>query len=85
MTNEEMLAWKQDKGKAQHLFTAGENENWYSDYGDLWNLYKEAEKLIKIKIDPPHVPTIPLLSIYPKDLHLTIEVPTNSCLLLFYY
>lgn len=31
-------------------------------------LYKEAEKLIKVKIDPPHVPTVPLLSIYPKDL-----------------
>lgn len=48
-------------------------------------LYKEAEKLIKVKSDPPHVPTIPLLSIYPKDLYLTIEVSTNSCLLLFYY
>lgn len=48
-------------------------------------LYKEAEKLIKVKIDPPLVPAIPLLSIYPKDVYLTVEVPTNSCLLLFYY
>ena len=47
--------------KRGHSYTAGGNVNWYNHYGEQY-----GGSSIKLKIELPHDPAIPLLGIYPE-------------------
>ena len=52
--------WK----KRTFLYTVGRNVNWCSHYGKVWRF------LIKLKIELPSDPAVPLLGTYPEIMKI---------------
>ena len=57
-------------GKNKPSYTAGRNVNWCSHYGKVWRF------LIKLKINLPSDPAIPLLGTYPEMMETVIQKDT---------
>ena len=57
-------------GKNEPSYTAGRNVNWCSHYGEVWRF------LIKLKINLPFDPAVPLLGTYPEMMRTVIQKDT---------
>ena len=62
--------------KRKPLYTFGENVNWQSHYGKQYGV-----SFLKLKIELPYNPGIPLLGIYPKKMKTLIQ--KDICTLTF--